>query len=112
MIVLDDEGELLGIAGLARLPEGVHAVSILGPKAKADKRAIVRGMRQLQAMIEELGETVYARNDLGEPTAKGFLRHCGFERLTDDLDALHVYRGTVPPDQRAVRERARVGDPA
>jgi hypothetical protein len=116
MIVLDDGGDLLGITGLARLPDGVFAVSCLTARAKASKRAIVLGMRHLQSMIEELGETVYARNDLDEPSANGFLSHCGFERLTDDIDALHVYRGArraaVPPDPRAVRECPGVGDPA
>jgi hypothetical protein len=101
MVVLEDEQGLAGIGGLAWLDIGVFAASWLTPRAKADRRALVRAVRAVQSLIEDSGETVYARADADEPTAAGFLPHCGFERLDADL---YVYRGLrhARPAARAV----------
>jgi hypothetical protein len=79
-IVIEDDGELIAIAGLA--PEGfiTQAFSEVKPRAKQHPIALGRMAVAFGKMLETVAVPVLAACNPNEPTSPGLLRHLGFEQ--------------------------------
>lgn len=86
---LDGEGEVVGIAGLARYAHCTWLFSDLRPDVKRP-RLFVMGMRRLVPMME--GRVVYAHADPEVEGSVFLLRRMGFEKVYADRD-VYVRRG-------------------
>lgn len=70
--------EVLGVAGIYRAEAGFLAFASLSDELRADRRAIVRGVRALRALARRCRAPVYATCDERISKAADFLRHVGF----------------------------------
>ena len=79
-IVIEDDGELIAIAGLA--PEGfiTQAFSDVKPRAKRHPIALGRMVAAFANMLKTVTTPVLAACNPDEPTSPGLLRHLGFEQ--------------------------------
>lgn len=79
-LVIEDDGELIAIAGLA--PDGfvTQAFSEVKPRAKQHPVALGRMAAAFAKMLEAAAAPVMALCNADEPTSPGLLRHLGFEQ--------------------------------
>lgn len=84
-----DDGTPLAIAGVM-YGNPTQCYSVVNDREQVlntleGKRLIVKGMRQLRALLERCSGRVYALPQDGESTAPGFLAHVGFEQINEDI---------------------------
>jgi N-acetylglutamate synthase-like GNAT family acetyltransferase len=79
-VVINDDGEVVGVAGFLRKSKGVMAVFSEGePEAYEDKRMVVKLARYMMRLADDNGWTLIADPDQTKPTAEHFLSRLGFE---------------------------------
>ena len=74
------DGQVIGIAGIFRMEFGWMLFSDMKPECLQDKRAMVRGVRALQKLIETVRLPVYAKADENAPGADTLIEHVGVHK--------------------------------
>jgi hypothetical protein len=88
--VMEIDGELEALWGINFIKGEAICFSVLSDKAKAQKRAIVHGIRMLRKLLgEHKGVIAYAT--AGEKTAPGFIKHVGFRHIGKAFWGEEVY---------------------
>ena len=77
-LVMEDDGELLGIAGIAVMGDHIQAFSIQSDKLRDHKIAKGRMAVAFAKMLADVKGPVFALCSETEPTAPGLLAHIGF----------------------------------
>jgi hypothetical protein len=77
-IVVDDEGAIVGIAGIARMGDHLQAFSGIKPALRERPVTIGRVAVAFSRMLEESAKPIIALCSDDEPTAPGLLSHLGF----------------------------------
>ena len=79
-VVLNDDDEVVGVAGFLRKSKDVMVVFSEGDaEAYSDKKLVMRLSRHMMRLADEKGWTLIADPDDTIPTAAHFLRRLGFE---------------------------------
>lgn len=84
-MAVDDEGDLLAIAGV-RYSNPRMCFGNIKPEIKKSPRTLVKLARMVTAVVAESDVPVYAIADKDEPTAPRFLEHVGFEYMMTSSD--------------------------
>lgn len=84
-VVVEDDGRVVGIAGLMRGADHLQAFSAIKEELRPHKRVLVRVARMVQQMIEDVPGPVLAVCSEKEPTAPGLLSALGFRHWMDGV---------------------------
>ena len=77
-LVLEHEGEVVGVAGIAVMADHIQAFSVENEKAKGLKMAKGRMAVDFKKLLTGVNGKVFAICSQSEPTAPGLLEHLGF----------------------------------
>jgi hypothetical protein len=91
VLVVDQEGELLGIAGLVYHPGQMLAFSSMKDEMRRYPVTIMRTAKRFTEMIERHGESVVAVASKEEANADAFLERVGFQYIGDSRDG-RIYK--------------------
>lgn len=84
-IVVEEDGDILGIAGVMHTPV-LQAFSSITDRMKKYPKMMVRAMREFRKILRKYdGSTVYALANENEKTAPGFLEHVGFKHYQNEV---------------------------
>lgn len=78
-VVIDVDGEIVGIGGLHDRDDKLVCFSDLKPQSQAHKKSIVRAAKMLLGLMHTKRRTIYAICDELIPSAPAFLSYLGFE---------------------------------
>lgn len=84
-VVVEDGGQLLGVAGLVRMGDHIQCFSSILDRLRPHKRALVKAARLVQQMVHEVNGPVFAVCSSSEPTAPGLLRALGFQPYQQEV---------------------------
>lgn len=89
VVAIDDQGRPIAVAGLYAESHRLCLFSDLCDELRANKRALIRGIRALMAIAKKKNAPVHALADPAIPGSAALLEHMGFTHLTGDLYAWH-----------------------
>ena len=90
-LVLEIDGELEALCGVQTSRGEIVAFSHINPKARANKRILVEGLKKFRELVQQ-HRCVVAYADANEPTAPFFLEHVGFRHVgTSRLGEVYLY---------------------
>ena len=76
-IAAELDGEVIGVAGVA-YSKPMQWFSVIRDELKRHPRCMVKAMRQMRVLLDDLDVPVFATSDEDEDTAHEFLTHVGF----------------------------------
>lgn len=82
VLVLEDDGRIVGVAGVSVMVDHLQAFSSQRPEAGDGKIAKARMAVAFKALLKTAGGPVFALCSETEPTAPGLLSHLGFRPIT------------------------------
>lgn len=90
VIAVREDGEIVGVGGV--YVDGHRQVMFadLSDALRADKRALIRAVRMLQALAAKVRAPVHSIADPLIPGSRTLLEHIGFKPLAGDLYRLEV----------------------
>lgn len=83
-VVVEQDGRLLGVAGVARNDDHLHAFSRITDELRPHKITIGRAAAMLREMMDGMGQ-VWAVCSPTEPTAPNLLAWCGFKHQQEGV---------------------------
>ena len=83
-IVVEQEGEILGHAAVV-YSSPLQAVSDIDEKLLQYPRIIVKAVKEFRNILNRYESVIYAYPDERHDTAPGFLKHVGFEEVSDEV---------------------------
>ena len=89
LVAIDETGKPLAVAGLYAEPHRLILFSDLCDELRQNKRALIKGIRQVMDIAQRKGAPVHALADPEIPGSAALLKHMGFHHLTGDLYAWH-----------------------
>lgn len=84
-IVIEDDGKLLGIAGISRMNDHVQAFSSISAELRGHKVLMGRAAVMFNKMLDDYKGPIFAVCSDKEPTAPGLLAHLGFTHWADGV---------------------------
>lgn len=89
LVAIDEDGKPVAVAGMYADRHRLVLFSELSDQMRQNKRALIKGIRQLMAIAEQKKAPVHALADPEIPGSAALLKHMGFKHLTGDLYGWH-----------------------
>lgn len=84
-MVAEDDGRLLGLAGVAFNDDHAQVFSNLKPEMRANRMAVGRLAVKARRMVDEVAGPLWALCSANEPTAPGLLTWGGFKHVSEGV---------------------------
>jgi hypothetical protein len=83
-VVIDDDGRILGVAGIARTDDHMQCFSKITDELRPHKITMGRAAAMIRSMLKDAGP-VWAVCSPTEPTAPHLLKWCGFKHVQEGV---------------------------